>query len=94
MKCKILFYDIQVGLGQLYYQGGRGVEINHDVSIKFSTFLTAFAFELSFVQSSWSIMASYDCFEFSMFQRAMNYFLHAAEAGNANAMAFLGKVCI
>ena len=23
----------QVGLGQLYYQGGRGVDINHDVSI-------------------------------------------------------------
>ena len=22
----------QVGLGQLYYQGGRGVDINHDVS--------------------------------------------------------------
>ena len=29
-----------------------------------------------------------------MFQRAMNYFTHAAEAGNANAMAFLGKVKI
>lgn len=23
----------QVGLGQLYYQGGRGVDINHDVSM-------------------------------------------------------------
>ena len=25
---------LQVGLGQLYYQGGRGVEINHEVSEK------------------------------------------------------------
>ena len=25
-------------------------------------------------------------------QLAQNYFMHAAEAGNANAMAFLGKV--
>ena len=24
----------------------------------------------------------------------MNYFEHAAEAGNANALAYLGKVCI
>lgn len=29
---------------------------------------------------------------FCTFQRALNYFLHAAEAGNANAMAFLGKM--
>lgn len=45
---------LQVGLGQLHYQGGRGVEQDH--------------------------------------QRALNYFVQAAEAGNANAMAFLGKV--
>lgn len=44
----------QVGLGQLHYQGGRGVEQDHG--------------------------------------RALTYFLQAAEAGNANAMAFLGKV--
>lgn len=44
----------QVGLGQLHYQGGRGVEQDHG--------------------------------------RAMNYFMQAADAGNANAMAFLGKV--
>lgn len=30
--------------------------------------------------------------EGNVFQIAQNYFLHAAEAGNANAMAFLGKV--
>lgn len=46
--------NAQVGLGQLHYQGGRGVEQDHG--------------------------------------RALNYFLQAAEAGNANAMAFLGKV--
>lgn len=46
--------SLQVGLGQLHYQGGRGVEQDH--------------------------------------QRALNYFVQAAEAGNANAMAFLGKV--
>ena len=28
----------QVGLGQLYYQGGRGVDINHDVSLKWTEF--------------------------------------------------------
>lgn len=44
----------QVGLGQLHYQGGRGVEQDHS--------------------------------------RALNYFMQAADAGNANAMAFLGKV--
>lgn len=44
----------QVGLGQLYYQGGRGVPLDH--------------------------------------QRAVQYFQHAADAGNAIAMAFLGKV--
>lgn len=27
-------------------------------------------------------------------QRALNYFLHAAEAGNTNAMAYLGKVSV
>ncbi|XP_023237646.1 protein sel-1 homolog 1-like [Centruroides sculpturatus] len=43
----------QVGLGQLHYQGGRGVEQDH--------------------------------------ARALNYFVQAADAGNANAMAFLGK---
>lgn len=46
----------QLGLGQLHYQGGRGVEQDH--------------------------------------QRALNYFLRAADAGDAHAMAFLGKVCI
>lgn len=46
--------NAQVGLGQLHYQGGRGVEQDH--------------------------------------ARALNYFLQAADAGNANAMAFLGKV--
>ena len=46
----------QVGLGQLYYQGGRGVDINHE--------------------------------------QALNYFVLAAETGNANAMAFLGKVSL
>lgn len=45
---------MQVGLGQLHYQGGRGVEQDH--------------------------------------QRALNYFLQAADKGSANAMAFLGKV--
>ena len=44
----------QLGLGQLHYQGGRGVEQDH--------------------------------------QRALNYFLRAADAGDAHAMAFLGKV--
>lgn len=44
----------QVGLGQLHYQGGRGVEQDH--------------------------------------HKALHYFTLAAEAGNANAMAFLGKV--
>lgn len=44
----------QVGLGQLHYQGGRGVPIDH--------------------------------------QRALQYFQNAANAGNAVAMAFLGKV--
>ena len=44
----------QVGLGQLHYQGGRGVEQDHG--------------------------------------RAFHYFMQAADAGNANAMAFLGKV--
>ncbi|KAI8481494.1 Protein sel-1 1 [Branchiostoma belcheri] len=44
----------QVGLGQLNYQGGRGVEQNY--------------------------------------QRALDYFQQAAAAGNANAMAFLGKM--
>ena len=46
----------QLGLGQLHYQGGRGVEQDH--------------------------------------QRALNYFLRAADAGDAHAMAFLGKVLI
>ena len=34
------------------------------------------------------------CLQYNVdvFQIAQNYFLHAAEAGNANAMAFLGKV--
>lgn len=45
----------QVGLGQLHYQGGRGVQLDHE--------------------------------------RAVQYFLRAAEAGNPVAMAFLGKVC-
>lgn len=44
----------QVGLGQLHYQGGRGVPLDH--------------------------------------QRALQYFQHAADAGNPIAMAFLGKV--
>ncbi|KAA0197914.1 hypothetical protein HAZT_HAZT007241 [Hyalella azteca] len=44
----------QIGLGQLHYQGGRGVQQDH--------------------------------------QRALNYFMQAAEAGNPDAMAFLGKV--
>ena len=44
----------QVGLGQLHYQGGRGVDQDHS--------------------------------------RALAYFTLAAEAGNANAMAFLGQV--
>lgn len=44
----------QVGLGQLHYQGGRGVDQDH--------------------------------------ARALSYFMQAADAGNANAMAFLGKV--
>ncbi|XP_066282750.1 protein sel-1 homolog 1-like isoform X2 [Branchiostoma lanceolatum] len=44
----------QVGLGQLNYQGGRGVEQNYG--------------------------------------RALDYFQQAAAAGNANAMAFLGKM--
>ena len=46
----------QVGLGQLHYQGGRGVERDH--------------------------------------QRAYDYFVQAADAGNPNAMAFLGKVSL
>jgi hypothetical protein len=45
---------VQVGLGQLHYQGGRGVQQDH--------------------------------------QRALHYFLQAADAGNPIAMAFLGKV--
>lgn len=45
----------QVGLGQLHYQGGRGVELDY--------------------------------------QKAMHYFTQAANAGNAIAMAYLGKVC-
>ena len=45
----------QVGLGQLHFQGGRGVELNP--------------------------------------RRAFHYFKLAAESGNTNAMAFLGKVC-
>lgn len=44
----------QVGLGQLHYQGGRGVPLDHE--------------------------------------RAVQYFQHAADAGNPVAMAFLGKV--
>merc|ERR1719431_1684847 len=44
----------QVGLGQLHYQGGRGVNMDH--------------------------------------QNALNYFQQAADAGNAVAMAFLGKM--
>ena len=44
----------QVGLGQLHYQGGRGVQQDP--------------------------------------QRALHYFLQAADAGNPVAMAFLGKV--
>ncbi|KAL0270330.1 UNVERIFIED_CONTAM: hypothetical protein PYX00_007781 [Menopon gallinae] len=44
----------QVGLGQLHYQGGRGVQQDH--------------------------------------QRALHYFLQAADAGNSIAMAFLGKI--
>lgn len=46
----------QVGLGQLHFQGGRGVEQDHS--------------------------------------KALHYFTLAAEAGNANAMAFLGKVSL
>jgi TPR repeat protein len=44
----------QVGLGQLHYQGGRGVDLDY--------------------------------------QKAMHYFTQAANAGNAIAMAYLGKV--
>ena len=44
----------QIVLGQLYYQGGRGVEVNHEM--------------------------------------ALHYFVTAAESGNANAYAYLGKV--
>lgn len=44
----------QVGLGQLNYQGGRGLDQNHE--------------------------------------RALHYFTRAAEAGNTNAMAYLGKM--
>lgn len=44
----------QVVLGQLYYQGGRGVAVNHEM--------------------------------------ALHYFITAAESGNANAFAYLGKV--
>ena len=44
----------QVGLGQLHYQGGRGIPLDH--------------------------------------QKALDYFQHAADAGNPVAMAFLGKV--
>lgn len=43
-----------MGLGQLHYQGGRGVQQDP--------------------------------------QRALHYFLQAADAGNPIAMAFLGKV--
>lgn len=42
-------------MGQLHYQGGRGVELDY--------------------------------------QKAMHYFTQAANAGNAIAMAYLGKVC-
>lgn len=44
----------QVGLGQLHYQGGRGIPLDH--------------------------------------RKALNYFTPAANAGNAVAMAFLGKI--
>ncbi|KAJ7365268.1 Protein sel-1 1 [Desmophyllum pertusum] len=44
----------QVGLGQLHYQGGRGVDMDH--------------------------------------ARAFRYLQQAADAGNSNAMAYLGKV--
>lgn len=47
-------YLFQVGLGQLHYQGGRGVELDS--------------------------------------QKALHYFLNAADAGNPVAVAFLGKV--
>jgi len=46
----------QVGLGQLHYQGGRGVQQD--------------------------------------LERALHYFVQAANAGNPIAMAFLGKVGI
>lgn len=46
----------QVGLGQLHYQGGRGVDLDY--------------------------------------KKAMYYFTQAANAGNAIAMAYLGKVTI
>lgn len=47
-------YFPQVGLGQLHYQGGRGVDLDY--------------------------------------QKALHYFTQAANAGNAMAMAYLGKV--
>lgn len=43
-----------MGLGQLHFQGGRGLELDY--------------------------------------QKAMHYFTQAANAGNAIAMAYLGKV--
>jgi TPR repeat protein len=45
---------LQIVLGQLYYQGGRGVAVNHE--------------------------------------NALHYFVTAAESGNPNAFAYLGKV--
>lgn len=47
-------FSFQVGLGQLHYQGGRGVDLDY--------------------------------------QKALYYFTQAANAGNAIAMAYLGKV--
>ena len=28
----VFYWFLQVGLGQLYFQGGRGIEVNHEVS--------------------------------------------------------------
>ena len=42
-----------------------------------------------------TVMLSLNLILFSFFfcsQRALNYFANAADAGNANALAFLGKV--
>ena len=39
-----------------------------------------------------AVVGSLFWFQPSKFQVAQNYFVQAAEAGNANAMAFLGKV--